>query len=201
MFYTMLRVEYRSTGQSNASAWQRIEIVISCEMCKQAIFVRPNQMEDSLLDRVPWGYKYFHIFCHLFVYYCFHFRDLKVTKLWQWLWKTQKSLSWNHSWREAVSETFLKHFGLQWIVNRGPLSHWNILHLNVETTIYTFSYKYVQEIVLFAHPLLVAARSLELNWIELNRPFAGPGHVTYPPFNLRAGTLWVPEIKRAGNNK
>ena len=24
-----------------------------------------------------------------------------------------------------------------------------------------------------------------------NRPFAGPGHVTYPPLNLRPGTLWV----------
>ena len=32
------------------------------------------------------------------------------------------------------------------------------------------------------------------------RPFAGPGHMTYlyPPLNLRIGTLWVPETKRAG---
>ena len=38
-----------------------------------------------------------------------------------------------------------------------------------------------------------------------NRPFAGPGHVTSPlppsPLNLRPGTFWVPEMKRAGKHK
>ena len=31
-----------------------------------------------------------------------------------------------------------------------------------------------------------------------SRPFAGPGHVTYPPLNLRPGTLWIPDMERAG---
>ena len=34
-----------------------------------------------------------------------------------------------------------------------------------------------------------------------NRPFAGPGHMTYPPLDLRPGTLWVPDMKRAGKTK
>ena len=34
-----------------------------------------------------------------------------------------------------------------------------------------------------------------------NRPFAGPGHVTYLPLNLRPGTFRVPEMKRAGKTK
>ena len=33
-----------------------------------------------------------------------------------------------------------------------------------------------------------------------NRPFAGPSHVTYPPLNLRSGTLWIPEIKKSRKN-
>ena len=34
-----------------------------------------------------------------------------------------------------------------------------------------------------------------------NKPFSGPGHVTYPPLNFRLSTFWVPEMKRAGQNK
>ena len=33
---------------------------------------------------------------------------------------------------------------------------------------------------------------------DANRPFAGPGHVTYSPLNLKPGTLRVPEMKRSG---
>ena len=33
----------------------------------------------------------------------------------------------------------------------------------------------------------------------MNRHFVEPSHVTYPPLNLRLGTLWVPEMKKAGN--
>ena len=32
-------------------------------------------------------------------------------------------------------------------------------------------------------------------------PFAGPGHVTYPPLHLRPGTLRIPEMKRAGKTE
>ena len=28
---------------------------------------------------------------------------------------------------------------------------------------------------------------------QANRPFAGPGHVTYPSLNLRPDTLWIPK--------
>ena len=37
--------------------------------------------------------------------------------------------------------------------------------------------------------------------LEGDRPFAGPGHVTYPPLKFRPSTFWVPEMKRAGKNK
>ena len=40
-----------------------------------------------------------------------------------------------------------------------------------------------------------------LRRLRVNGPFAGPGHVTYPPLKLRPGTLWVLEMKRAGKDK